>query len=285
VTIHSPFHTAQDSFFEQSQINWSGNWRGATFSFGGGALAVPQFGTPDKSAGLSTAFAINNKDLQLNFSFNYGAGYRQSLVTQNPSVTIMNGQQGFFSDTSQTPFVVSVVPVVGAFPAAPPPAVDPAVNPNVDPRVQAMLDARADAQMHADAQAAAQAQAGGVIRPLPQNQRPNNLAPQHDKAKDAAAPGPFVPDPGDAAAARLNEAEKSTAGRPALSVAEAKKLHQQEVAAAEEEQAALMVRAQALEEDGKPNVAKIYYQRVAKHATGALQQQAKQKLYELGGKP
>ena len=44
-----------------------------------------------------------------------------------------------------------------------------------------------------------------------------------------------------------------------------------------------MVRAQAMEEDGKPGVAKIYYQRVAKHATGKLQEQAKQKLYELQG--
>ena len=48
--------------------------------------------------------------------------------------------------------------------------------------------------------------------------------------------------------------------------------------------AALMVRAQALEEDGQPGVAKIYYQRIAKHASGDLQQQARNRLYELQGK-
>ncbi len=66
-------------------------------------------------------------------------------------------------------------------------------------------------------------------------------------------------------------------------MAEAKRLRRQEQAAADEEMAALMVRAQALEEDGKPNIAKLYYQRVVKHATGDLQQKAQQKLYELTG--
>ncbi len=79
----------------------------------------------------------------------------------------------------------------------------------------------------------------------------------------------------------MNAAQESTAGRPALSVAEAKRLYQQEQAAANSEMAALMVRAQALEEDGKPNVAKIYYQQVAKKASGDLQQQARTRLHEL----
>ena len=91
------------------------------------------------------------------------------------------------------------------------------------------------------------------------------------------------PGPGEAAGQRLNAAQESTAGRPALSVAEAKRLHQQEQAAANGEMAALMERARALEEDGQPNVAKIYYQRIAKHATGELQEQARTRLYELQG--
>jgi hypothetical protein len=214
-----------------------------------------------------------NKDLQLNFALNFSQGYRQSLVTQTPSVTIMNGQTGYFSDTSQTPFVVSVIPVVGAFPTAPelPPVTEP------DPRIQAMMDARADAQARAAAQEAANAGGGVQVVPAP---RQNNMAPK--KAPQPEAP-PATPDPGDEAALRLNEAQKSTAGRPAPSVAEAKRLHQQEQAAADEELAALMVRARALEEDGKPNVAKIYYQRIAKHAAGSLREQARQKLYELQG--
>jgi hypothetical protein len=248
-------------------------------------LAAPPFGGAQPGAGLSTNFAIAGKDGQINFALNYGSGYRQSFTTQTPSVTIMNGQTGIISDTSQTPFVVSVIPVVGAFPIAPqmlPPMLPPPDDPSgIDPRVQAMMQARTDAQDQAAAQAAAQAQAGGPVQPLPAPSRPNNMGPRINKPAD---PAPAAPDPGDAAAERLNAAQQSTAGRPAPSVAESKRLHRQEQAAADEEMSAQMVRAQALEEDGKPSVAKIYYQRIAKHATGALQQQAKQKLYELEGK-
>jgi hypothetical protein len=278
VTIRTPYRTASDSFFENNSISWSGNWRGINFSYGGGALAAPPFGGYQPNAGLSANFGFAGKDGKINFATSYGAGYRQSFTSQTPSVTIMNGQTGYFSDTSQTPFVVSVVPVVGAFPVVPPmmPPLSVIQQPAVDPRIQAMLDARTNAQDQAARQAAAEAQAGGPVQPLPAPPQPN--APRQNKAAELPPP---PPDPGDAAAERLNAAQQSTAGRPAPSVAEAKRIHQQEQAAANEELSALMVRAQALEEDGKPNVAKIYYQRIAKHATGTLQQQARQKLYEL----
>jgi len=135
-------------------------------------------------------------------------------------------------------------------------------------------------QAHADAQ---QTQIDGPIQPQPQ--KPNNVAPRQDR-KPLNAPDP-LPAPGQAVGQRLNAAQESTAGRPALSVVEAKRFHQREQAAADGEMAALMVRARALEEDGQPNVAKIYYQRIAKHASGELQQQARTRLYELRdpGKP
>ena len=287
VTIGTPFHTLSDSFFENNTIGWSGHYRGINFSFGGAAQSRPQFGSPDPTAGLSTGFAFANKDGQINFNLNFSQGYHQAAVTQTPSVTIMNGQTGYVSDTSQTPFVVSVVPVVGAFPVAPPqmPQISANDDPNaVDPRIDALLQAHADAQAQAAAQAAGQAQAGGPVPPLPQQQKPNNMAPQQNrKAMNVRDPVPAPPDPGEVARERFNAAQESTAGRPALSVAEAKRLHQQERAAADGEMAALMVRARALEEDGKPNVAKIYYQRIAKHASGELQQQARTRLYELEG--
>ena len=135
----------------------------------------------------------------------------------------------------------------------------------VDPRVQAMLQARADAQAR---RPGCKAQAAGPVR----------RAAARGRARGrGTCPIRFLPRPipGEAAGQRLNAAQESTAGRPALSVAEAKRLHQQEQAAADGEMAALMERARALEEDGKPNVAKIYYQRIAKHATGELQQQAR----------
>jgi len=42
---------------------------------------------------------------------------------QAPKVTLFNGQQAYVSDTSQSPFVISVVPVVGDFAAAQQPVI------------------------------------------------------------------------------------------------------------------------------------------------------------------
>jgi hypothetical protein len=277
VTIQTPYRNMQDSFFENSSINWSGNYRGVTFSYGGGALALPPFGSPNLSAGLSTNFAILNKYGQINFNTNFSQGYQQSAVTQTPSVTIMNGQTGYVSDSTLTPFVMGAIPVVGSFPVGPQQLPQfSGINPGaIDPRIQAMMQAQADSQAHA----AGQGQAGGPVPP-----QPNDAPPRQDMRLNLAPdPVPAPEDPGAAAQERLNGAQESTAGRPALSVAEAKRLHQQEQAAANGELAALMERARALEDDGKPNVAKIYYQQVARRATGDLQQQARTRLYELQG--
>ena len=285
VTIHNRFVTAQDSFFENNSINWSGNYRGVNFSFGAPGLSQPSFGGFDRNAGLSTNFGINGKDGNINFAMNFGQGYKQTLISQAPSVTIMNGQQGFVSDTSQTPFVISVIPVVGAQPFVSAPMFPPFADNAPNPRLQAFAQAHADAQVQAAQAAQNQAQApngaqGPAVQPPPQ---PANPGPQRMKLMNVADPIPAKADAAEAAAARLDGAQQSTAGRPALSVAEAKRLHQQEQAGKNDEMLALMERARALEEDGKPNVARIYYQRVARNGSGEVQQQAQAKLYELQG--
>ena len=288
VTVGNRFTTAHDSFFENNSISWSGNYRGVNFSFGAPGLSQPAFGGFDRNAGLSTNFGINGKDGNINFAMNFGQGYQQSLTTQAPSVTLMNGQAGFISDTSQTPFVISVIPVVGAQPFISAPMISPFAPVGPNPRLQDFAQAHADAQAQA-AQAAqnqaqapngAQAPAGGQNGAVPPPPQPGKPAPQRMKLMNVAEQ---LPDAAEAAAARLDGAQQSTAGRPALSVAEAKRLHEQEQAGKGDEMSALMERARALEEDGKPNVARIYYQRVAKNGSGELQQQAQAKLYELQG--
>jgi general secretion pathway protein D len=79
------------------------------------SLAAPQFGQPVQVA--SFGFAILS-DIEAFFLVNASQGDRRSNVLQAPKVTLFNGQQAFVSDTTQTPFVISVVPVVGDFAAA-----------------------------------------------------------------------------------------------------------------------------------------------------------------------
>ena len=88
-------------------------------SFG---LAVPQFGGFDATAGAQLGFAILS-DIEAFFFISAAQGDRRSNVMQAPKVTLFNGQQAYVSDTSQSPFVISVVPVVGDFAAAQQPVI------------------------------------------------------------------------------------------------------------------------------------------------------------------
>jgi general secretion pathway protein D len=85
-------------------------------------LAVPQFGGFDATAGASLGFAILS-DIEAFFFINAAQGDRRSNVLQAPKVTLFNGQLAFVSDTSQSPFVISVIPVVGDFAAAQQPVI------------------------------------------------------------------------------------------------------------------------------------------------------------------
>ena len=85
-------------------------------------LAVPQFGGFNPSAGLSTGFAILS-EIEAYFFINAAQGDVRSNVLQAPKVTLFNGQMAMIMDQSSTPFVISVIPVVGEFAAAQQPVI------------------------------------------------------------------------------------------------------------------------------------------------------------------
>jgi general secretion pathway protein D len=92
------------------------------FQQGSFQLAVPQFGGFDATAGAQLGFAILS-EIEAFFFISAAQGDRRSNIMQAPKVTLFNGQQAMVSDTSQSPFVVSVVPVVGDFAAAQQPVI------------------------------------------------------------------------------------------------------------------------------------------------------------------
>jgi general secretion pathway protein D len=83
---------------------------------------VPQFGGFDATTAADFGFAILS-DIEVFFLLQAAQGDDRTNVLQAPKVTLFNGQTGFVSDTSQRPFVMSVVPVVGDFAAAHQPVV------------------------------------------------------------------------------------------------------------------------------------------------------------------
>ncbi len=86
------------------------------------SLAVPQFGGFNPAAGASIGFAILS-DLEAFLFINAAQGDQRSNVLQAPKVTLFNGQQASVADVSQSPFVISVIPVVGDFAAAQQPVI------------------------------------------------------------------------------------------------------------------------------------------------------------------
>ena len=249
VTVSTPMRSVGDSFYEQMGVNWGFNWKGGGVSFGGPNMAAPPFGGFDPNAGLRGGFALGGSKGSGYLNFAAGQGYRQNFVSQAPSVTLSNGRPGFFSDTSQSPFVIGHIPIVGGFPVVPyrgaitpypgfstfnPAGMLPVLNPHNAP-VQALQQrlARGEQAEHVDS------------KPL--------------------GPG--------GAARRV-----SSADRAVPSVAEARRLHAGEQAAGNKEAMVLFERGRTAEEDGKPNVAKVYYRMAVKRATGQSREQIQARL-------
>jgi general secretion pathway protein D len=87
------------------------------------AATVPAFaGIGTDSSPTTFGFAILS-DIEAFFLIQAFQGDTRSNVLQAPKVTLFNGQQAFVSDTSQRPFVTSVIPVVGDFAAAQQPVI------------------------------------------------------------------------------------------------------------------------------------------------------------------
>jgi general secretion pathway protein D len=77
-------------------------------------LADPMYGGFNPDSGLRMGFALLS-DIEAYFFINATQGDSRSNVLQAPKVMIFNGQMGSVVDSTQSPFVTSVVPVVGDF--------------------------------------------------------------------------------------------------------------------------------------------------------------------------
>ena len=211
VTVSTPYHSVGESFFEHMGTTWGLRGKNWFFSFGAPYFAAPPFGGFDPSAGANFGFGFQRGGVSGLWSGNFSQGLRRSFISQTPSVTLQNGLPGYVFDTSQSPFVISYVPVVG-----------------------------------------------------------NNNGP--------AAVGDRPADP---SARKVAAARSSSAGRPAVSVDEARRLYAQEQLEQKREVLAYLERARGAEETGKANVARIYYQMAYRRASGELRDQIQTRLKAL----
>lgn len=84
------------------------------FRQGSFGASAPQFGGFDASTAATFGFAILS-DIEVFFLVEAAQGDQRSNVLQAPKVTLFNGQSAAVADTSQRPFVTSIIPVVGDF--------------------------------------------------------------------------------------------------------------------------------------------------------------------------
>jgi general secretion pathway protein D len=92
------------------------------FTQGSFGATLPQFGSFDAGSAANFGFAILS-DLEVFFLLQAAEGDQRTNVLQAPKVTLFNGQTASVNDTSQQPFVTSIVPVVGDFAAAQQPVI------------------------------------------------------------------------------------------------------------------------------------------------------------------
>ena len=109
------------------------------YSQGSFASTRPQFGGFDPNTAAQFGFAILS-DIEAFFVLEAAQGDDRTNVLQAPKVTLFNGQTAFVSDTSQRPFVISVIPVVGDFAAAQQPVIV-VLNEGTSLSVQAVVSA------------------------------------------------------------------------------------------------------------------------------------------------
>lgn len=295
-TVATPFRQLNDGFYENMGTAWSLQGKGWNFNFGSPNNAAPQFGGFQPGTGANFGAAMMRGGVTGQLYGNWSHGYRQSLVSQTPSVTLRNGVPGSVADVSVSPFVMGFIPVVGNYPMlggypligaltpTPTPVYSNAVPqgaaiPSGTAAVQeALRRAKADSAGDAEKQMAEAVAEGAGLRGQ-QPPAPKVRVREDDLSLGGGEPAGSLNRP----AGPAGQLQASSAGRAAPSVAEAIRLRAAEEASQDGQALKYMELARSAEEAGKPSVAKLYYQMAARRASGELKTQILARLNDLTG--
>ena len=288
VVISQPFQNIGDNFFERVGVDFDFSLTGSNNIIGLDAIgnptdngnidfnqgtvsgADPPFGGFDAAAGAQTGYAILKNGNSASFNFFLGQGTNRTFSTVAPVVTVMDGQTGLVSNTSQSPFVTSVIPVVGGFhgierswPTAPA---------YTSPIRQAIAAYKQEQQKQ---------RRRGV--PASAATEPKTRAPARKSVRELLGSNQIGRE--DKVALKLAASRGSSAGHGDLSVAEIRRLRSARDSvvdqAKQKEVLALVERARGAEEAYKNGLAKIYYRQAIKRANGDLKKELEAKLQAL----
>ena len=244
VNLDAPFNSVGHSFYEQVGVRWGLSGRNWFFNFGGpgpGAGVAPPFGGFDPNAGANFGVGFRGNGFNGFLNLSAGQGSSTTFGSASPSVTVMNGQTGYFADTQQRPFVTGLVPVVGS-PIMVPPVLPPYAPP------QSVLQER--------------------IGRLQAGEGSSATASAASSAPAASAPS------------ESSTAERGDLSVAAIKAAKATERSAREAALAEEI-AVLLEKAKGKIAARQPSVAKAYLQMAARKASGDQRAEIQRQIAEL----
>lgn len=286
--------TGSNGFYESIGSSWGFNYKGVSVNFGNGSPVQSGFGGAQPGSGAQFGWATRGNGFNGYFYGWAGQGSNSSLSSISPSVTMMNGGQGMISNTTQRPFVIGVVPVVGG-------GVSPVMALNgISPlatTVQLPEYSMFGVNTSVSVPDSGGAFLGGVNRgqmganqngPLPSNRssgasRSATGASVKASVHDFAAMDEQLLGGNGSVAKSAPPAAKDTssAARAVASVAEARRQHEAEQSAGDDASQQYLAKARQAEEDGKLNLAKAYYQLALHHTDGDQKSHIAAKLQEL----
>ncbi len=272
-TVTAPMHGVNDGFFEGVGVGF--NASGRNWFFNGIGPAPAPFGNANPGAGANLGFGFGFPGGNAQFNFGAGQGSSTGFSSVSPSVTSIDGTTGYIANVTQIPFVIGLVPVVGGVgggvggglngvagqfgPSAIPPI---AQSPS-------LLDERLARLNGGELQLARHGGGGGAPA----------VAKINPPAKHEAVAA------NDPAAIKLAQAQQSTAGTPATSIAALREQQRAEDEAAAAEIRTLLDEGRAAQAAGKIGAARLDYRQAAQRASGDLKREAEEALRSLGDQP
>ena len=269
VRITTPKHQVGDSFVESIGTSWSLSGKNWFFKYGGSGAAVnPMFGNYDPGMGMQTGFSFNRGGVQGDFNFWAGHGTERFYSGETPSMTLINGQQGYVGDVSNSPFVISVTPVVGDGGYS-----EPGIGTFGTPSRGNMIVQEALARVRA----AQEADAAGDFTSADYHRAAVGSAPKtaqksavEKKSETASLPGHLIP-----------STHPLSAETPTLSVADMRKMRKAEKEQEYSKARELAKKGENAEEAGNLRSAKSYYREAIPLASPELKEELLERLGKM----
>ncbi len=226
IHLTNPMQRNGSSFSESIGTNWGLSGKNWSLNVGSPQQNnLPRYGGYDMNSGMRGGFQFQRGGTSGYFNGWAGQSYDGYSTMEAPSVTFMNGQTAFFQHVTETPFVVSTIPVVGSWHGT---NYQPFYDPNVTltPSVLQQRIDQLEPQKHTP-QTMRETPNAPAKKELPKKKSARNAGKKARPSQNGTARSESAYSKGSQreSAKYSRSTNPNTAETPALSVAEMKRRH------------------------------------------------------------